>query len=334
MIPRREDIDLRYAYYLIKQIGLNHLKDGTSNPTLSREAFGAQALPVPPLNAQKEIASFLSRIDDRIDLLRQTNATLEAIAQALFKSWFVDFDPVRAKAEGRDPEGLDPTTAALFPSEFEESELGLIPKGWQVMPLLEVCDLQGGAQPPASTFVDEGKEGHVRLLQIRDFSSDAHPTFVPVNAKLKMASDDDILIGRYGSASGNQKKDSLGRICRGMAGAYNVALMKLCPRIVGKEYALQLFSSPRFYDYLQGVSAKAVQSGFSKQELSLYRVVVPPKSLLECYEEIGLTIWGRQKLTRAEIGTLSELRDTLLPRLISGKLRLPDAQASVSDVLA
>src|SRR5690606_8646078 len=89
----------------------------------------------------------LSALDDRIDLLRRTNVTLEAIAQALFKSWFVDFDPVRAKAEGREPEGMDPATVALFPSEFEESELGLIPKGWRIDEIGKAAPCVGGATP-------------------------------------------------------------------------------------------------------------------------------------------------------------------------------------------
>src|SRR5690606_14830664 len=87
---------------------------------------------LPPLGIQKVIASLLSAFDDRITLLRETNATLEAIAQALFKSWFVDMDPVRATMEGRAPEGMDEATAALFPDALEESELGWVPKGWRV----------------------------------------------------------------------------------------------------------------------------------------------------------------------------------------------------------
>ncbi|MEN1720210.1 restriction endonuclease subunit S, partial [Pseudomonas aeruginosa] len=89
---------------------------------------------LPPLEEQKRIADFLETLDDRIVLQRETNATLEAIAQALFKSWFVDFDPVRAKAEGRQPEGMDAATAALFPDSFEESDLGTVPNGWRVLP--------------------------------------------------------------------------------------------------------------------------------------------------------------------------------------------------------
>jgi len=89
-------------------------------------------IPLPPLAVQEGVAELLGALDDRINLLRETNATLEAIAQALFKSWFVDFDPVRAKAEGRQPDGMDAATAALFPDSFEESELGLVPRGWRV----------------------------------------------------------------------------------------------------------------------------------------------------------------------------------------------------------
>ena len=101
-------------------------------------------LNIPPREEQTKIAGLLGSLDDRITLLRETNATLEAIAQSLFKSWFVDFDPVRAKAEGRQQEGMDATTAALFPDSFEESELGLVPKGWTVRSLDSIADYLNG----------------------------------------------------------------------------------------------------------------------------------------------------------------------------------------------
>lgn len=190
------------------------------------------------------------------------------------------------------------------------------------MPFLEACDLQGGAQPPASTFVDEPLDGYVRLLQIRDFSTDAHKTYIPDTSKLKKATEDDVLLGRYGSASGNKEKDSLGRVCRGLSGAYNVALMKLVPLQVGREFALQLVNDPGFYNYLQGVSSKAVQSGFSKSELGQYKVIIPPKPLAEAFELIGVAVWERLKHGITRQHGLADLRDSLLPRLISGKLRI------------
>lgn len=102
---------------------------------------------LPSLEEQNAIVDFLDALSGRIALLRETNTTLEAIAQALFKSWFVDFDPVHAKQQGRAPEGMDAQTAALFPDSFEESELGMVPKGWKVKPIGDLVPTVGGATP-------------------------------------------------------------------------------------------------------------------------------------------------------------------------------------------
>ena len=129
-------------------------------------------LPVPPLAEQGQIASVLSALDDRITLLRETNATLEAIAQALFKSWFVDFDPVRAKMEGRVPEGMDETTAALFPDGLEDSELGLVPKGWKNRTMSDVSTVGIGKTPPRKEqhwFSEDPRD--VRWVSIRDMGA-------------------------------------------------------------------------------------------------------------------------------------------------------------------
>jgi type I restriction enzyme S subunit len=327
--------DSEYVYYNLsmRKAELQHLASGGSTmPILNKGLFSSIKIDVPPYAEQRAISRILALLDDRITLLRETNTLLEQIAQTIFKSWFVDFDPVRAKQEGRIPEGMDEETAALFPDSFEESDLGMVPSGWKVLPFLEACDMLGGAQPPASTFIEEPREGYVRLLQIRDFSTDAHKTYIPHTTKLKKADEDDILIGRYGSASGDKAKDSLGRICRGLSGAYNVALMKLSPIEVGPEFALQLVNDPRFYGYLQGVSSKAVQSGFSKAELGQYKVVIPPRQIADIFEATGEAVWKRIKTGREAHRILAGLRDTLLPRLISGKLRLPEAEVMLSSI--
>ncbi len=120
---------------------------GSTIPLINLSVLKSLPIPIPPVIEQRVIANYLSALDDRITLLRETNATLEAIAQALFKSWFVDFDPVRAKMAGREPEGMDAATAALFPDSFEESELGLVPKGWLVGFLSDVCTITSGKRP-------------------------------------------------------------------------------------------------------------------------------------------------------------------------------------------
>ena len=117
-------------------------------PALKASDIKATKIQLLPHEQQVNVAKTLRALDDRISLLRETNATLEAIAQALFKSWFVDFDPVRAKQEGRTPEGMSDTTAALFPDGFEESELGLVPKGWRVGSFADVCIISSGKRPP------------------------------------------------------------------------------------------------------------------------------------------------------------------------------------------
>jgi type I restriction enzyme S subunit len=140
-----------YLYYWLTLAARTGLLEphftGTTIKHLTGRALASLELPLPPLDVQKEIVGALKPIDQRIDLIRQTIITLEAIAQALFKSWFVDFDPVHAKTEGREPEGMDAATAALFPSEFEESELGLVPKGWRADEIGKVVPCVGGGTP-------------------------------------------------------------------------------------------------------------------------------------------------------------------------------------------
>ncbi len=122
--------DPRFAYYFFKSLDVTVLDVGTSNPTLNRNHVHPIHVSWPPLLEQRAIAHILGSLDDKIELNRRMNATLEEMARTLFKSWFVDFDPVRAKMEGRQPDGMDAETAALFPDRLVESELGLIPEGW------------------------------------------------------------------------------------------------------------------------------------------------------------------------------------------------------------
>lgn len=144
--PSKEIFDARFVRYFLvspheQELLLGLASAGATRNALTKGMIENLEVPCPPHQEQVRIADTLSALDDRIALLRETNATLEAIAQAIFKSWFVDFDPVHAKAEGRLPEGIDEATAALFPDGFEESELGLIPRGWRVKRLDEACEI-------------------------------------------------------------------------------------------------------------------------------------------------------------------------------------------------
>ena len=145
----KDPADNDYIYYLCRDPGFREYAIGRMEGTSGRQRVSWQSIATsqfafPPPDERREAARVLSTLDDRITLLRETNTTLEAIAQALFKSWFVDFDPVHAKQQGRAPEGMDAQTAALFPDSFEESELGMVPKGWEVKALDQIADYLNG----------------------------------------------------------------------------------------------------------------------------------------------------------------------------------------------
>lgn len=163
-------LDNTYLLYLLQtEEMLDQLKaraTGTTVVGIKQSELRKVQLSLPPVDQQVAAARILKALDDRITLLRETNTTLEAIAQALFKSWFVDFDPVRAKAEGRQPEGMDATTAALFPDSFEESEMGLVPKGWQRLAFTETVKVIGGGTP--KTSVPEYWDGDIPWFSVVD----------------------------------------------------------------------------------------------------------------------------------------------------------------------
>ena len=135
---------------------IRSLNSSSTMPFVSGKEIGKVTFQIPNIKVQKNISSLLSTLDDRITLLRETNATLEAIAQALFKSWFVDFDPVHAKAQGTKPEGMDEQTAALFPDSFEESELGMVPAGWEVGTLGDELKIAYGKNLPTTKLLESG----------------------------------------------------------------------------------------------------------------------------------------------------------------------------------
>jgi type I restriction enzyme, S subunit len=151
VVPKTE-LDVRWLYYAIKHHKLGEIDDGSPIPSTTRAAVYVRDLAVPPLAEQKAIAAMLGALDDKIELNRRMNVTLEAMARALFQSWFVDFDPVRAKQEGRPPAGLDESDAALFPDQFQDSEIGEIPQGWELRSLYDTARFVNGAAFRSTDF--------------------------------------------------------------------------------------------------------------------------------------------------------------------------------------
>jgi restriction endonuclease S subunit len=305
---------------------------GSAVVALSREDF--LSYPVPELShARRAVVDLLETIESRMRLLRQTNATLEAIAQALFKSWFVDFDPVRAKMAGRAPEGTDEATAALFPDALEETALGLVPKGWSVKTLADVTAyLNRGISPK---YVDDGGLLVLNQKCVRDFSIDwskgrrHDPNQRKVDGRLLEKGD--VLVNSTGVGT-------LGRVGQ--------ILSLPEPAIVDSHVTVVRAGEAVTWSYLgQWMQSRQEQieamgegstgqTELSRSKLGGMPLLVPARAALAAFDKAVLPLKARISCNADTAQSLSSLRDVLLPRLISGQLRLPEAQAQLEKALA
>jgi type I restriction enzyme S subunit len=267
----------------------------------------------------------LDALDDRIALLRETNATLEAIAQAMFKSWFVDFDPVHAKQQGRAPEGMSEATAALFPDSFEESELGLVPRGWQVGTLGDIAKTVKKQLQPSALHSELHYVGleHIprKSLSLSDWG-DAEGL---ASAKAAFAKDD-ILFGKLRPYFHKVAIAPFDGVC-----STDVLVCQSAKPAYYGLAAMHLFSKT-LIDYAERLSNGAKMPRVNWKDLAAYPICVPPETLAANYSEIIKPIISRMMANVHQAQTLATLRDTLLPRLISGQLRLPEAEAALEAV--
>jgi type I restriction enzyme S subunit len=319
-----------YLYYWFCHASKAGLLDphftGTTIKHLTGRAISALEIPLPPVETQAAMVDVLKSLDDRITLLRETNATLEAIAQALFKSWFVDFDPVRAKQEGRAPGGMDEATAALFPEGFEESELGAVPRGWRVRPLDEVADFLNGLA--LQKFPPENDDAWLPVIKIAQLRKGDTAGADRASSNIKpeyIIQDGDVLFSWSGSLEVE--------VWCGGTGALNQHLFKVTSAEFSKWFYF-FWTRQHLPNFQQIAASKATTMGhIQRKHLTEAKVLVPPESLLETANSVFDPLLGQIINNALQAQTLATLRDTLLPRLISGQLRLPEAETAVASVL-
>lgn len=288
---------------------------GTSIPHISKGQIENFEVVVPPLEDQLRIATALISIDDRITLLRETNATLEAIAQALFKSWFVDFDPVRAKMEGRTPEGMDEATAALFPDGFEPSELRDVPRGWGIGSVYDISKVIYGA-PFASKLFKAASPGRP-LVRIRDLKDERPGIFTEeIHPKGYLLKPGDIAVGMDG--------EFRAYVWGGETAWLNQRVCVFHP-INGAGSAFVRLSVAPLLAAVEASETATTVIHLGKNDIDRFRIILPSSTVLHAFASVVESVYERLVLNKQEIKTLSTLRDTLLPRLISGQLRLPKA---------
>ncbi len=287
-------------------------------------------LTVPPLTDQRAIAAVLNSLDDRIALVRETNSTLEAIAQALFKSWFVDFDPVRAKLQGLAPAGMDEATAALFPDGFEDSTLGSVPRGWRTGSILEVANLLSGGTP--KTDRSEYWGGDIAWASARDVSQASGSILVSTERTITSAGLERSatrLIPRLATVVVARGATTGRMVMFGREMAMNQTCYGLTSKL-GAPVALYCLLR-REIDALVNAAHGSVFDTITTSTFARSIVIQPPPIILARFEEIGRPLFERIAESTARVHTLATLRDILLPRLISGQLRLPEAETQITD---
>lgn len=288
----------------------------------------------PGIGSQRDIGYVLGALDDRIDLLRQTNTTLESIAQALFKSWFIDFDPVRTKQVGREPEGMDAATAALFPAEFQESELGSIPKGWTVQPIGDLVEAVGGSTPDTKNETLWGPAVH-HWTSPRDLSGATAPVLLDTERKVSDA-------GLAKISSGLLPVGTLLMSSRAPIGYLSLSQI---PVAINQGYIAMLpdgrLPPPYLYFWCQlnmgAIKARANGSTFMEISKKAFRPIpalLAPPEVIARFTDFAATVFSRVTANARQARALVELRDSLLPRLISGELRLPEVRMQTEELMA
>jgi type I restriction enzyme S subunit len=280
---------------------------GSTVKHTSPERIKAFTFRLPPLAEQRAIAHTLGTLDDKIELNRRMNETLEATARAIFKSWFVDFDPIRAKMEGRwkrgeSLPGLPAHLYDFFPNRLVDSELGEIPEGWRVASLQELAAIQGGKQLPTEeckpfgTFPVFGANGIMGYAE-----RTTHEEFV-------------IAFGRVGAYCGS--------VCWTYSGAWiNNNASSVVPRR-WPEFVLQSMLRADF----GGLRTGSAQPFIPNSSLASLQVVRPPEEVLDTFCSVVRPLRLKQQGSQNESRTLAAIRDALLPKLISGEIRVKDAE--------
>lgn len=293
-------------------------------PTLKRYVFAC-----PSYDEQRAIAHILGSLDDKIELNRRMNKTLEAMARAIFKSWFVDFDPVRAKAEGRDT-GLPDDIAALFPDSFDDSELGEIPKGWKVKPLAGIC------KKPQYGFTASANDEVVgpKFLRIKDINKSdwIDWTTVPYcvieqknkdKYQLKLG---DIVIARMADPG------HAALIEESVDAVFASYLIRFRPlNDVYNRYLQYWLRSDVYWNLVRGHQTGSTRANLNAKVLSAFPALIPNPDLAESFNTHINPIRKKVVKNVKETNTIASLRDTILPKLISGELRVPDVEKFVEE---
>ncbi len=327
VVPKGDN-NLRFIYYLLKSLPLEDMNTDAAVPGLNRNNAYRLDVPDISLGYQNEIADVLGSIDQKIELNQRMNETLEGMARSIFKSWFVDFDPVHAKAEGREPEGMDSTTAALFPSAFTPDAL---PEGWEEKPFSKLINLIGGGTP--KTSINEYWNGDIPWFSVVDAPNESDVFVVATEKKITD-------LGVQKSSTKILQPNTTIISARGTVG--RVALTGVLMAMNQSCYGITGNNLPNYYTYfcvkqlvaeLKSRAHGSVFDTITRETFETISFVTPTKELAKAYDENVKAMMQKILCNLQQNQTLAALRDTLLPKLISGELRVDTATEKLKEAV-
>lgn len=326
----KKEFDSRYGYYLLKSKKLNRLSHGSGQPLINQDILNS--LDTPLLTKQEEIfcAETLSQLDQKIELNQKMNKTLEEIGKTLFKSWFTDFDPVRAKVEKR-PTGLSKEISDLFPDSFEDSELGDVPKGWNIKKINDIFEVKKGSTPATkNTEFWEPKE-HI-WVSPRDLSQNP---YIYLFHSARGISE----VGLQKTMSGLLPDNTVMMSSRAPIGLLGISgtSVALGTGIFAIPPKKNMSSGLTYFfvdDQIRKLKQLSIGTTFEEVSLKIFNnlmIVFPNDEILIGTKDIFDNLFKKIKNNTSEIKSLTNIRDTLLPKLISGELKITNAANLVEE---
>ncbi|CAK3386045.1 type I restriction enzyme, S subunit [Vibrio crassostreae] len=325
-----DDVGAEWVNCCLQSPITKHFLDARANTTVQKTLNLKDVkdipIPVPPKDYKEQALSTLVSLSQKLDTNRNINHTLEEIAQAIFKSWFVDFDPVKAKMNGEQPEGMDAATASLFPEKLVESELGLIPEGWEAGSIGSVTTAKGGYAFKSKQFIETGNpvikiknitsSGTVNSLDCQCIDDDiarAAPRFKLSNGDLLMA-----MTGATVGKSGIYVSD-------GRDGYLNQRVARFESKVDSSNpcwFTYNLVTKDNVFEQIVGAAQGSAQPNISSKGIEQVKAVIPTHDLIGKYQEVVAPLYAKWISNFKENSQLAELRDTLLPKLLSGEIDL------------
>jgi type I restriction enzyme S subunit len=310
--------------YALTRSDVGSYLTGSTMPKLTQGNLRRIPVPAPPLPEQRAIAHVLGTLDDKIELNRKMNATLDEIARTLFTSWFVDFDPVRAKAEGRQPAGMDAATTALFPDRFVDSELGPIPEGWNLQRIGDLVQVVKRTINPAQ-FPDEVFD-HYSLPAFDNGRNPVKQVGSEIRSNKILIDRDAILVSKLNPHIPRVWLPDVSTNRRSICSTEFIVAQPAWANALPFSYSL--FTSASFASMMASLVTGTTGSHQRVKPESLLSTLVPspPEALVNRYSHVVQPMLDRILANRWQDAALAETRDALLPELLSGRVHVPDAE--------